>query len=183
MHRLAKTYRPPSGAIRRPAWHACEEYQGFPYRDQFPIIGQTYDQLVADLHALPEDVDSYGLIHNDFDDDNFTVDYDNGDITVFDFDDSCYFWFMYHLPCAWEGGTGWAMFLPLTERQEFMKRYMDEVMVGYTRENNLRDEWLGRPQDRDAAPDRARLAAGRCPRPVRLSVEPGDLPLRTRRTS
>lgn len=86
MHRLAKTYRPPSGAIGRPAWHACEEYQGFPYRDQLPIIGQKYDQLVADLHALPEDVDSYGLIHNDFDDGNFTVDYDNGDITVFDFD-------------------------------------------------------------------------------------------------
>ena len=89
-------------------------------------------------------MDSYGLIHNDFDDGNFTVHYDNGDITVFDFDDSCYFWFMYDLACAWEGGTGRAILLPLTERQEFMKRYMDEVMTGYVRENTLHHEWLAR---------------------------------------
>ena len=29
-----------------------------------------------------------------------------GDMTVFDFDDCCYFWFMYELASAWEGGIG-----------------------------------------------------------------------------
>ena len=65
----------------------------------------------------PKIADSYGLIHNDFNDGNFTVDYDNGDITVFDFDDCCYFWFMYDLACAWEGGIGRVMFRPLAERR------------------------------------------------------------------
>lgn len=60
---------------------------------------QKYDQLDG-LHALPKDADSYGLIHNDFNDGNFTVDYDNDNITAFDFDDCCYFWFMYDIACA-----------------------------------------------------------------------------------
>lgn len=144
MHRLAKTYRPLSEAVRRPEWHAWEYYNGFPYSEKLPAIQKKYERLIAELHALPRDVDSYGLIHNDFNDGNFTVDYDNGDITVFDFDDCCYFWFMYDLACAWEGGIGRTMFRSLAERRAFMDRYMDCVMAGYTRENTLSDEWLAR---------------------------------------
>ncbi|MBN1935037.1 MAG: phosphotransferase [Anaerolineae bacterium] len=144
MHRLAKTYQPLSKAIRRPEWHVWEYYKGFPYGERLPLVGRKYDCLIAELHALPQDVNSYGLIHNDFNDGNFTVDYDNGDITVFDFDDCCYFWFVYDLACAWEGGVGWDMFRPLAERQAFMDRYMDCVMTGYARENTLSDEWLAR---------------------------------------
>ena len=109
----------------------------FPYRERLPGIGQKYDQLLAELHTLPQDADSYGLIHFDFNDGNFTVDYDNGDITVFDFDDSCYFWFMFDLACAWEGGIGRTTFRTLPERRAFMDRYMEQVMAGYSRENIL----------------------------------------------
>ena len=144
MHRLAKTYQPPSESVSRPEWHTWEYYKGFPYGERLPVIAQKYDQLIAELNALPKDVDSYGLIHNDFNDGNFTVDYNNGDITVFDFDDSCYFWFMYDLACAWEGGIGRTMFSPLKDRREFMDHYMEQVMLGYTRENSLSDEWLAR---------------------------------------
>ena len=144
MHRLTKTYQPPSASIRRPEWFAWEYYSGFPYGERLPAIQKKYDELIAELHALPKDVDSYGLIHNDFNDGNFTVDYDNGDMTVFDFDDSCYFWFMYDIACAWEGGIGRAMFRPLAERKGFMDRYMEQVLSGYNRENTLSDEWLAR---------------------------------------
>ncbi len=144
MHRLAKAYRPMSETVKRPEWHAWDYFTGFPAGERLPIIREKYDQLVAELHALPGDVDCYGLIHFDFNDGNFTVDYDNGDITVFDFDDCCYFWFMYDLACAWEGGIGRTMFRPLAERRAFMDRYMEQVMAGYTRENTLSGEWLAR---------------------------------------
>ena len=144
MHRLAKSYQPLSATIRRPEWHTYETFTGFPMEKRLPVIQKKYDQLIAELHALPKDVNSYGLIHFDFNDGNFTVDYDNGDITVFDFDDCCYFWFMYDLACAWEGGIGRIMFHPLTERKAFMDRYMEQVMAGYCRENTLSDEWLNR---------------------------------------
>jgi Ser/Thr protein kinase RdoA (MazF antagonist) len=144
MHRLTKTYKPLSESIRRPDWHTWEYYSGFPYAERLPAIQKKYDRLIAELHALPKDTDSYGLIHNDFNDGNFTVDYDNGDITVFDFDDCCYFWFMYDIACAWEGGIGRTMFRPLAERRDFMDRYMEQVMTGYNRENTLSDDWLAR---------------------------------------
>ena len=144
MHRLTKTYKPLSESIRRPEWHTWEYYNGFPYAERLPVIQKKYDQLIAELHALPKDTDSYGLIHNDFNDGNFTVDYDNGDITVFDFDDCCYFWFMYDIACAWEGGIGRTTFRPLAERRDFMDRYMEQVMTGYNRENTLSAEWLNR---------------------------------------
>jgi Ser/Thr protein kinase RdoA (MazF antagonist) len=144
MHRLAKAYQPVSANIQRPEWFEWEDARGFPYGERLPKIQQKYDQLIAELLALPKDTDSYGLIHNDFNDGNFTVDYDNGDITVFDFDDCCYFWFIYELACAWEGGIGWTIFRPLTERKDFMEHYMDQVMAGYSRENTLSEEWLAR---------------------------------------
>jgi Ser/Thr protein kinase RdoA (MazF antagonist) len=144
MHRLAKTYQPLSDTVKRPEWFTWEDASGFPYSEHLPVIRQKYDRLIAELCALPKDVDSYGLIHNDFNDGNFTVDYDNGDITVFDFDDCCYFWFMYDLACAWEGGIGWVMSRPLDERKAFMESYMEDVMTGYNRENTLSDEWLAR---------------------------------------
>jgi Ser/Thr protein kinase RdoA (MazF antagonist) len=144
IHRLTKTYQPLNNTTRRPEWHTWEYYRGFPYGEQLPVIQKKYEQLIAELHALPKDVDSYGLIHNDFNDGNITVDYENGNITVFDFDDCCYFWFMYDLACAWEGGIGRVMFRPLEERKAFMDRYTEEVLTGYTRENSLSGDWLAR---------------------------------------
>ena len=144
MHRLTKTYQPPGETIRRPEWYTWEYCRGFPYDDRLPAVRKKYDQLIAELHDLPKDVDSYGLIHNDFNDGNFTVDYENGNITVFDFDDCCYFWFMYDLACAWEGGIGRTMFRPLAERKDFMERYMEQVLNGYSRDNTLSRDWLER---------------------------------------
>ena len=97
-----------------------------------------------ELKSLPRDKDSFGLIQGDFNDGNFTVDYSNGDITVFDFDDSCYFWFMYEIASAWEGGIGRTMFRGLNERKSFMEHYMEQVLEGYSHENLLSDEWLKR---------------------------------------
>jgi len=144
MHRLTKKFKPISDEIRRPEWHTWEYCSGFPYAKRLPAIQKKYDALITELYALPKDIDSYGLIHNDFNDGNFIVDYDNGDITVFDFDDCCYFWFIYDIACAWEGGIGRVMFRPLSERKEFMDRYMEQVMEGYERENTLYTEWLDR---------------------------------------
>ena len=65
-------------------------------------------------------------------------------MTIFDFDDACYFWFMYELACAWEGGIGRTMFRPLDKRRAFMDHYMEQVLEGYNRENSLSAEWLER---------------------------------------
>ena len=147
MHARTKGYQPPSDEIRRPAWFDLHKSR-LALIDQLPDrlhrVQAKIQSLLDEIRALPKDKNAFGLIHGDFNDGNFTVDYSNGDITVFDFDDSCYFWFMYELATAWEGGTGRTMFSGLGERKSFMDRYMEQVMEGYSRENSLSDDWLAR---------------------------------------
>jgi Ser/Thr protein kinase RdoA (MazF antagonist) len=147
MHRVTKDYRPLNQKVRRPEWfelHKSRLFISDKLPDHLQVVGHRIQATLKELKSLPKDQDSYGLIHGDFNDGNFTVDYSNGDITVFDFDDSCYFWFMYEIASAWEGGIGRVMFRGLKERQAFMDRYMDQVMAGYHRENSLTAEWLER---------------------------------------
>ena len=146
MHALSKKYAPMSATIKRPEWFELDSFTQIDERvpESLPVVREKFKTLLGRLAALPKDRDSYGLIHRDFNDGNFTVDYDNGDMTIFDFDDACYFWFVYELACAWEGGIGRTMFRPLDKRQAFMDRYMEQLLEGYNRENSLNAEWLER---------------------------------------
>jgi Ser/Thr protein kinase RdoA (MazF antagonist) len=147
MHALAKDYQPVSEQVKRPDWFELNKPAVMietRVPDRLPVVRDRIQSLFEELMSLPRDRDSYSLIHGDFNDGNFTVDYTNGDITVFDFDDACYFWFMYELASAWEGGIGRIMFRGLDERKAFMAHYMEQVMEGYDQENSLDAEWLAR---------------------------------------
>ena len=147
MHALAKTYQPARGQVKRPAWSEIHKFRHMvemQVPNRLSALRDRIQALLEEIMSLPKDRDTYGLIHGDFNDGNFTVDYTNGDITVFDFDDCCYFWFIYELASAWEGGTGRIMFRGLEERKAFMDHYFAQVMVGYDQENSLDAEWLAR---------------------------------------
>lgn len=147
MHALAKDYQPEGDVQPRPEWFELHNVQAVldeRVPKQMGLVRQRIGSLLDEIRSLPKGRDSYGLIHGDFNDGNFTVDYSNGDITVFDFDDACYFWYVYELAAAWEGGIGRVMFGNLEERKAFMERYMAAVMSGYNQETHLADEWLAR---------------------------------------
>lgn len=145
MHSLTKIYHPASDEQKRAEWFEL-------HKSRLALVAQLPDRLhrvqvqirslLEELRAMPRDDDAFGLIHGDFNDGNFTVDYTNGDITVFDFDDSCYFWFIYEIAAAWEGGIGRVMSRELSTRKSFMQYYMEQVMEGYNCENSLPAEWL-----------------------------------------
>ena len=147
MHSLAKSYTPPVIFSKRLDWFAMHTPNARTESVVPERLDVVRDKIFAHLEVikeLPRDKDAYGLIHGDFNDGNFTVDYTNGDITVFDFDDACYFWFVYELATAWEGGIGRVMSRPLKERRDFMKHYFEQIMEGYNLENTLSDVWLTR---------------------------------------
>lgn len=147
IHALTQRYVPLDPPTRRPEWLKKRTPESISeiVPEDLPLVRARLTNLLADFAVLPKPKDGYGLIHNDFNDGNFTVDYDTGDITVFDFDDSCFNWFMYDLACAWEGGVGRVMFQPDAHRREdFMERYFEQVMLGYNRENTLEQVWLQR---------------------------------------
>jgi len=147
MHALTKDYQPESDVIRRPDWfelHKSRLALAAQLPDRLHRVQAQIQIILDELKSLPSDTDTFGLIHGDFNDGNFTVDYADGTITVFDFDDSCHFWFLYEIASAWEGGIGRTMFRGLSERKAFMQHYMEQVMEGYNQENSLSDEWLER---------------------------------------
>jgi Ser/Thr protein kinase RdoA (MazF antagonist) len=147
MHARSKTYQPASAQIKRPDWfelHTPEDLIEARVPERLPLVRDQLQSLFEELRSLDRDRDSFGLIHGDFNDGNFTVDYTNGDITVFDFDDCCYSWFVYELASAWEGGVGRIMFEDLDRRKGFMDHYLEQVLEGYSQENAIGTERLSR---------------------------------------
>jgi len=147
MHRLTQNYSPQSPTRRRPqlvdvlANHYIPSY----LPPSHGKVRERFQFLLAEVSELPDDKDAYGLIHADFSDGNFCVDYTNGNITVFDFDDSAYCWFMYDLADAWRSGVGWTMReADPGKRRDFMDEYFDTLLSGYTREHALPETWLKR---------------------------------------
>jgi Ser/Thr protein kinase RdoA (MazF antagonist) len=147
MHALTKNYRPVNEREKRPTWFEINKSRlviETHVSERFPVVCDRIRSLLKEIQSLPQDRYSYGLIHGDFNDGNFIVDYTNGDMTVFDFDDCGYFWFIYELASAWEAGVGRIMFGGLEERKTFMDRYMEQIMEGYACENELSIEWMAR---------------------------------------
>lgn len=94
MHKLSTTYQPLDPAWKRPEWDDpihLEVEQFIPTDDH--RITQIYRDLITKTQSLPADKAVYGLIHQDAHQGNFFVD-ESSKITIFDFDDSSYSWFV-----------------------------------------------------------------------------------------
>lgn len=147
MHRLTKSYKPVGGIIVRPTLiDSIKDYSIPKYLpiDQI-ILKSKFDSLIKTAKELPQDKDSYGLLHADFGDGNFTIDYDNGNITTFDFDDASYCWFMYDIADAWTKGFGWAMFEDTIEKRKAkMDNWYNKMLEGYFTENSINNTWLSK---------------------------------------
>ena len=147
MHRLTKDYIPTDKKIIRPIWLTNMKEKLIPQflpEDKIELRSK-FQKLCDEASALQKDRDSYGLIHADFSDGNFTIDYNTGEFTVFDFDDSAYCWFTYDLADAWTKGVGWVQFAPsIEERKAKMDNYFSKILFGYHSENSISNDWLAR---------------------------------------
>ena len=90
---------------------------------------------MAHLTALPKDRESYGLIHQDAHGGNFFV--HEGQITLFDFDDCVYSWFIYDIAMVLFYA---AMFKE--DMAAYTADFMSEFLRGYSQENKLDPVWL-----------------------------------------
>lgn len=111
-----------------------EEYSELKY-----AIAERFE-LFKQLSRTSED---YGLVHFDFSDGNYHIDMENGNITVFDFDNCMYCWYMFDLANLWTHGEGWCQFEENPEkRRAFMKEYFDVILAGYRTETDLSETLL-----------------------------------------
>ncbi|MBN1426651.1 phosphotransferase [Candidatus Fermentibacteria bacterium] len=138
MHRLTKDYLPPNPAWKRPEWDNPEIQDivaNLPPGQERVVA--RYTEVLSHLGTLSKGRDDYGLIHFDAHGSNLLVDQE-GRITLFDFDDCSYGWFMYDIAIV--------LFYMITNHPEpasVCGRFMPRFLEGYRTENRLDPRWLG----------------------------------------
>ncbi|WP_270180719.1 phosphotransferase enzyme family protein [Alkalihalobacillus sp. CinArs1] len=140
MHHATKDYHP-EGAHRE---HWDEEdllqFEKYISEEDGNIISQG-KALVREIQALPKERDTYGLLHSDIHAGNFF--YYEGDIHVFDFDDSSYHYFVSDIAIplyytVWGGLQG----EDRETRAQFAETFLYSFLKGYLKENTVEAEWI-----------------------------------------
>jgi Ser/Thr protein kinase RdoA (MazF antagonist) len=137
MHELTKSYEPENPAWKRPQW---DEPIMLEVLGWLPVsetqVAQRYMELKDYLDRLPKSSDAYGLIHFDAHMGNMFVD-DKGRITLFDFDDCSYSWFVNDIAIVL-----FYIALGKEDQAAFTEEFMTHFMNGYRKEYQLDEEWL-----------------------------------------
>ena len=137
MHALAKTYVPTDLAWKRPEWDDPEMLDIESWLpDSEVLVLEKYLSLKSHLDNLPKSRESYGLIHQDAHGGNLLMD-DTGRITLFDFDDCTYSWFINDIAIVL-----FYIVMGAEDQAAFTKEFMTHFLSGYRAENHLEEEWL-----------------------------------------
>ncbi len=144
IHALSKSFEPIAGH-RRPDYF--DKYK-MEYLDR--LIPEQYSELKSAIakrleafRALPTDSQNYGLVHFDFSDGNYHIDMSNGAITVFDFDNCMYCWYMFDLANLWLHNEGWTRQEPDPDKRFAMMQQCFELQLkGYKTETEVSEELL-----------------------------------------
>jgi len=137
IHTLTKDYTPSQPAWKRDEWDSAGN---MPVESWLPasdtaILGK-FQELMTYLQALPKDRDSYGLIHQDAHAGNFFVNQDYK-ITLFDFDDCVYSWFVYDIAMVLFYGL-----MAHEDDPDYVRAFTRPFLEGYHQENILDPVWL-----------------------------------------
>ena len=142
IHALSKNFEPVADH-RRPDYFDKYnmEYLGRLIPDKYSELKSAIAACLETFLALPTDTQSYGLVHFDFSDGNYHIDMDTGAITVFDFDNCLYCWYMFDLANLWLHNEGWTrQETDPKKRFVIMQQCFDLQLQGYKTETELPDE-------------------------------------------
>jgi Ser/Thr protein kinase RdoA (MazF antagonist) len=141
MHALAVGYQP-AAASKRPEWDDASMKFIELYLPASEIIAhQKYRSLLRHIHALPKDRASYGLIHQDAHQNNFFMDA-GGSLTIFDFDDCAYSWFINDIAIVLFYISMDAEELGFPTVRAFTQEFMTHFLRGYRQAHTLDNNWL-----------------------------------------
>lgn len=141
-NRLSKSYIPDPGAPLRPQWFEDDlvKNAGKYLSPLGQVFARKQKKLMDYMHALPRDCDSYGLIHSDVHDGNFFI--DGGEMTVFDFDDCNYNWYMNDAAIVLFYILFREMNVEIAQRRLIAQNFMNCFWRGYNKENKLEAKWF-----------------------------------------
>lgn len=141
IHSLSRSYDPGDRRFIRKEWKPTEINNPYLQRGNYSLLLGKLRAIEKQLKIMPKNKDSYGLIHNDFHPYNFLI--DQGEITVFDFDDSVYGWFALDIGIAATHAVWWGSHYQEWEsKNEFAKHFLSAFLGGYLKYNRLDYEWI-----------------------------------------
>ena len=136
MHALTQHYQP-TGIAWRPTWDdESMDFVGRYLPRSETVAKEKYQALCAHFHTLPKDNTVYGLIHQDAHGSNFLVD-QAGQLTLFDFDDCVYSWYMNDIAIV--------LFYTVMDAEDwpaFTQEFMTHFLQGYSQAYQLEPHWL-----------------------------------------
>jgi Ser/Thr protein kinase RdoA (MazF antagonist) len=137
IHALSRNYEPADPAWRRPEWDdpVMLEVMRFVPASETEVIAQ-YRGVLEQIRRLPRGIESYGLIHQDAHGGNLFVDAE-GRITLFDFDDCVYSWYIYDIAMVL-----FYMVVGRDDAPEFTEEFMSHFLPAYVSESSLEGAWL-----------------------------------------
>ena len=144
IHRLSKAFVP---QYRRKSYFDKYNMEsiGRLIPDDYVDLKEAVARRLCEFRKLPTDGADFGLVHFDYGDINYHIDMSTGRITVFDFDNCMYCWYMFDLANLWTMGIGWYRFeKDPAKRMEGMRHYFDTVLQGYRSETEVGQEMLER---------------------------------------
>ena len=142
MHALAVDYQPADPTWTRPEWdieslNFIESY--LPASET--IAKQKYHTLLKHIYTLPKDKNTYGLIHQDAHQNNFLMDC-NGRLTLFDFDECAYSWFINDIAIVLFYISIDAEELGFSTAAAFTQEFMSHFLRGYRQAYTVDSKWF-----------------------------------------
>lgn len=141
MHRWTKSYTPSKGIKPRAQWNEDEGFKcmlrGLDENDAIPF--DCFHEFYSWVQSLEKDTNCFGLVHSDLHLKNFFI--NDGKITSFDFDDSCYHWFSHDLAVPLHSVLHNFKGSKLSFSYE---EALDNYYMGYSEENEIEQKWIDR---------------------------------------
>lgn len=144
LHAVSTSYRPPSSTLTRPHW-----YDAYEVRDATKRLAGTSDpageklaNLINELKLLPTEASDFGLIHDDLHFANFLIG-PSGKVTIIDFDDCVYGWFVADVAMALFDVLVLYHATDEAKSQSFARHFMQIYLSGYRQEKEISSFWLG----------------------------------------
>ena len=144
IHELSKRFESTVGH-RRPEYFDKYnmEYINRLIPDNYSDLKNAIATRLEKFQKLPTDSQNYGLIHFDYSDGNYHIDMTNGSITVFDFDNCMYCWYMFDLANLYLHGEGWFRYeSDPAKREAGMQNYFNTILKGYKSETSISDDFV-----------------------------------------
>jgi len=140
IHSLSKDYIIETESPRRMEWDKWDVLYDphFSLGKNEEIVVQKWKELVKELRSYPRNKDNYGLIHHDFHHRNFFL--DGSDISLFDFDDCCYCWFICDIAISlYDAVVGSTLY---EKRNSFGEFFLTNFLTGYRTEKDIEEFWI-----------------------------------------